>query len=473
MEKYSDNFEENVKYFGELVQPDKNFDMIVKKIKIAGKKATLFMIDSFTKDELMEKLLEYFSDLKEDDIPGSADEMADLIPYIEVDVEYSPVKSIVPLMQGMVVMFLEGFDNVFLIDCRTYPSRSVSEPWKNRVLRGSRDGFVESIAGNVGLIRRRVRTKDFRVEALSAGRLSKTDIAIAYIEGLADKRLLDNIKKRIKTINVDALTMNIESLAETLLKGSYINPFPKFKYTERSDSAAAAVFDGNIVVLIDNSPAVMILPTSIFDIAEEADDYYFPPVTGTYLKLSRYCIAVFSLILTPVWVLLLNNPGSVPEWLKFVLIEEHSSTVPVLLQLFILEFAIDGLKMAAVNTPNMLTTPLSIVAGIVFGDYTVDSGWFNPEIMLYMAFVAVANYTQSNMELTYAVKFHRIILLILTSIFGICGFIAGTVIFAISLLMTHTLLGEGYLYPIIPFDGRCLMRRFFRMSLPAYEKTHR
>lgn len=221
------------------------------------------MIDSFTKDELMEKLLEYFSDLKEDDIPGSADEMADLIPYIEVDVEYSPVKSIVPLMQGMVVMFLEGFDNVFLIDCRTYPSRSVSEPWKNRVLRGSRDGFVESIAGNVGLIRRRVRTKDFRVEALSAGRLSKTDIAIAYIEGLADKKLLDNIKKRIKTINVDALTMNIESLAETLLKGSYINPFPKFKYTERPDSAAAAVFDGNIVVLIDNSPAVMILPTSI------------------------------------------------------------------------------------------------------------------------------------------------------------------------------------------------------------------
>ncbi len=108
MEKYSDNFEDNVKYFEELVQPEKNFDMIVKNIKIAGKKATFFMIDSFIKDELMEKLLEYFSDLKEDDIPGSADEMADLIPHIEVDVEYSPVKSIVPLMQGMVLCFWRG-----------------------------------------------------------------------------------------------------------------------------------------------------------------------------------------------------------------------------------------------------------------------------------------------------------------------------------------------------------------------------
>ena len=407
MEKYSDSFEDNVKYFGELVQPEKNFDMIEKNIKIAGKKATFFMIDSFIKDELMEKLLEYFSDLKEDDIPGSADEMADLIPHIEVDVEYSPVKSIVPLMQGMVVMFLEGFDNVFLIDCRTYPSRSVSEPWKNRVLRGSRDGFVESIAGNVGLIRRRVRTKDFRVEALSAGRLSKTDIAIAYIDGLADKKLLDNIKKRIKTINVDALTMNIESLAETLLKGSYINPFPKFKY----------------------------------------------------------CIAVFSLILTPVWVLLLNNPGSVPEWLKFVLIEEHSSTVPVLLQLFILEFAIDGLRLAAVNTPTLLSTPLSVIAGIVVGEYAVSSGWFDPESMLYMAFVSIGTYTQASFEIGYAIKFFRLIILVLTWFFNIWGFTAGILIFILCLVFNRTISEKSYIYPIIPFNWNMLKRKLFRIRL--------
>ena len=230
--------------------------------------------------------------------------------------------------------------------------------------------------------------------------------------------------------------------------------------------------EGSIVILVDNSPAVMILPTSLFGIVEDANDYYFPPVTGTYLRLTRMLTNILAVFITPLFLLLIENPDWVPSCLEFILIRDDINVAPIF-QLLILEFAIDGLKMAAVNTPNMLTTPLSIVAGIVFGDYTVDSGWFNPEIMLYMAFVAVANYTQSNMELTYAVKFHRIILLILTSIFGICGFIIGTVILAISLLMTHTLLGEGYLYPIIPFDGRCLMRRFFRMSLPAYEKTHR
>ena len=126
--------------------------------------------------------------------------------------------------------------------------------------------------------------------------------------------------------------------------------------------------------------------------------------------------------------------------------------------------------MAAVNSPNMLTTPLSIVAGIVFGDYTVGSGWFNAEIMLYMAFVAVANYTQSNMELAYAIKFHRIICLVLTAFFGLYGFIAGVVILLAVLLLNPTLAGRGYLYPLLPFNGGQCLRRFLRVSLPYTQR---
>lgn len=366
---------------------------------------------------------------------------------------------------GMVCMFVDGYKCCFVIDCRTYPARSVSEPWKDRVLRGSRDGFVESIVANVTLIRRRIRTPDFCVEVMNAGTMSNTDIAFAYIQGKADMKLLANLKKRVEKIKVEALTMNIESLAEVLLRGPFINPFPKFKYSERPDSAAASIYDGNIVILIDNSPAVLVVPTSVFDVIEEADDYYFPPLTGTYIKLSKYLLTIMSLIMTPLWIVFLRNPGMVPEWLKFIMIEEEGSTVPVILQLLILEFCIDGLRLAAVNTPTLLTTPLSIIAGIVVGEYAVSSGWFDPESMLYMAFVTVGTYTQASYELGYAIKFFRMIMLILAWFFGIWGFAAGIVMFVLAMAFNRTISEKSYLYPLIPFDGKMLARKLLRLRL--------
>ena len=277
--------------------------------------------------------------------------------------------------------------------------------------------------------------------------------------------------EKIKCMEVDSLTMNQESMTELLCPGQWWNPFPKFKYTERPDTAAACLFEGSILVMVDNSPSVIVIPASLFGIIEDANDYYFPPVTGTYLRLTRMVTNILALFMTPIFLLLIENPAWVPGWLDFIVIEDEINVDP-LIQFLLLEFAVDGLKMASVNTPNMLTTPLSIVAGIVFGDYTVKSGWFNSEIMLYMAFVTVANYTQSNMELAYAIKFHRIILLVLTEFLGVWGFIGGTVLLILALVINKTLLGKGYLYPLIPLDKIQLMKRFFRVSLPASERIN-
>ncbi len=465
MKELSVNSSENARVFSKIIGPERNFDIINKKIEIGGRAAEFFMIDGFVKDDIMEKLLESFIALKKEDMPDTPEKFADMIPYIEVTPRSDYDTAATDLLMGMVCMFIDGYKVCYSIDCRTYPTRSVSEPWKNRVLRGSRDGFVETIVANVALMRRRIRTPDFCVEIASAGRLSKTDIAFAYIQGLADEKLLAQMKERVKNINVDALTMNIESLAEVLLQGPFINPFPKFKYSERPDSAAAAVYDGNIVILVDNSPAVIIIPTSVFDVAEEADDYYFPPVTGTYIKLSRYIISILSLIITPLWVVFLNNPRWLPGWLEFVLIDEGGSTVPVIVQLFILEFAIDGLRLAAVNTPTLLSTPLSVIAGIVVGEYAVSSGWFDPECMLYMAFVSIGTYTQASFEMGYAIKFYRMLALLLSWFFGLWGFIAGMLVFFITMAFNNTISGKSYIYPLVPFDGHMLMRKLFRVRL--------
>lgn len=464
MYEMTDSASENSGHFAGVIGPERNFDIINKKINIGQRATQLFMIDGFTKDEIMEKLIESLIALKPEDIPQKADDFAKLVPYIDVTPKNTLKEAVDYLLMGMVCMFVDGYKCCFVIDCRTYPARSVSEPWKDRVLRGSRDGFVESIVANVTLIRRRIRTPDFCVEVMNAGTMSNTDIAFAYIQGKADMKLLANLKKRVEKIKVEALTMNIESLAEVLLRGPFINPFPKFKYSERPDSAAASIYDGNIVILIDNSPAVLVVPTSVFDVIEEADDYYFPPLTGTYIKLSKYLLAIMSLIMTPLWIVFLRNPGMVPEWFKFIMIEE-GSTVPVILQLLILEFCIDGLRLAAVNTPTLLTTPLSIIAGIVVGEYAVSSGWFDPESMLYMAFVTVGTYTQASYELGYAIKFFRMIMLILAWFFGIWGFAAGIVMFVLAMAFNRTISEKSYLYPLIPFDGKMLARKLLRLRL--------
>lgn len=275
MYEMTDSASENSAHFAGITGPERNFDIINKKINIGQRATQLFMIDGFTKDEIMEKLIESLIALKPEDIPQKAGDFAKLVPYIDVMPRNTFKEAVDGLLMGMVCMFVDGYKCCFVIDCRTYPARSVSEPWKDRVLRGSRDGFVESIVANVTLIRRRIRTPDFCVEVMNAGTMSNTDIAFAYIQGKADMKLLADLKKRVEKIKVEALTMNIESLAEVLLRGPFINPFPKFKYSERPDSAAASIYDGNIVVLIDNSPAVLVVPTSVFDVIEEADDIIF------------------------------------------------------------------------------------------------------------------------------------------------------------------------------------------------------
>lgn len=468
--QFTKSLTENVDHLKALLQTDKNFDVVYRVVDIGGRQAALFFVDGFTKDEVLLKILQVWSSIKEEDMPQDAHAFSKkYVPYGEIGLIGNDSDMIVQLLTGITCVFIEGYDKCMTIDCRTYPARSVGEPEKDKVMRGSRDGFVETLIFNTALIRRRIRDPRLTMEILNAGESSRTDIAICYMDGRVDRDLLQKIKTRIQNLQVDALTMNQESLAECIYPHKWYNPFPKFKFSERPDTAAACILEGNIVILVDNSPAAMILPSSVFDIIEEADDYYFPPITGTYLRLSRMATAILSLLLTPTWLVLMMNPDLIPPWLEFIKVTDPSF-VPLIFQLLILEFAIDGLRLAAINTPNMLTTPLSVIAGIVLGEYSVKSGWFNSETMLYMAFVTVANYSQSSFELGYALKFMRVVILVLTAVFNIWGYAAGLILSACAIIFNKTIAGKSYIYPLIPFSWSELRKRFLRGRLPVERK---
>ena len=429
----------------ELLPIQDSFDLVQRELMIGGKRSSFYFVDGFTKDETMLKIMDSLLKVTENQMPETADEFSiSQIPYVEVEVLQNYDQVLKNMLSGVTCLFVDGYEECLAIDCRTYPARSVEEPDKDKSLRGSRDGFVETIVFNTAMMRRRIRDPHLVMEMLEIGDSSRTDVAICYMEDRVDQALLENLRGRMNKIKVDALRMNQQSLAEELFKRKWFNPFPKFKFTERPDTATACLLEGKVVLLVDNSPSAMILPTSILDMIEEANDYYFPTLTNIYLKVARSFITILTVFLTPLYLLFMQNPDWIPEIFTFVKVKDVVN-VPLIFQLFILEIAIDGLRLAALNTPSMLSTPLSVIAGLVMGEFSVSSGWFNSEVMLAMAFVAVANYTQPNFELGYALKFMRMQLLLLTALFNGIGFAIGTLIIILSIAFNKTLSGRSYL----------------------------
>ncbi|MCD7842742.1 MAG: spore germination protein [Lachnospiraceae bacterium] len=435
---------QNVAGMKQVLPVDESFDLIQRDIRIGGREASFYFVDGMLNDEALLKILDSILKITPEEMPEDADQLIKKFPYSEVETIEEFDQAVRMVLSGMTVMFVDGYCKAIQIDCRTYPVRSVEEPDMDKSLRGSKDGFVETVVFDTALIRRRIRDPNLIMEIVEVGTSSRSDVVLCYMKNLIDPKLLETVRERIQAIDTPDLCMNQQSLAEALIGTRWYNPFPKFKFTERPDTAAACIMEGKLTILVDNAPSAMILPTSIFDMIEEANDYYFPAWTSLYLKISRVLILIVTVFLTPVYLLLMQNPQWVPPLFDFVLIRD-TINIPLIWQLLILELAIDGLRLAALNTPNMLSTPLSIFAGLVLGEFAVTSGWFNTEVMLYMAFVAVANYTQPNFELGYAVKFMRMMILILTAVFGVYGFIAGCIILLLLLCTNKTLSGRNYL----------------------------
>lgn len=468
MKKLSQDYRENVAVLDEIFAVKDNFDVLKKTLIIGEDELTLYFIDGFVKDGVMQKMMVHFLSLKslgERTDRSAQDFLFHNVPYVEADVTDDIDVMVQMMLSGATVILGSAFLNRgIIVDARTYPARETAEPENDRVIKGARDGFVETLIFNTALIRRRIRDPLLKMSYMSVGTRSKTDVVVCYIEDKADMNYVENLKKKISEINTEALTVSMQSLTECLIPSRWYNPFPKVRTTERPDAAAAQLMEGNVLIICDNTPEVMVLPASLFDFMQDTNDFYFPPLTGSYLRIIRYIIFFMTLLFMPLWLIAIHNPEAVPPWLEFVLPEEHGR-LPIIVQLFLAEFIIDGLRLASMNTPGMLSNSLSVIGGLILGDFSIQIGWLIPEVVVYGAFVAIANFSQRNYELGYAFKFLRLILLILTWLFNFWGFAAGLLLCFALLVSNKTLNGErSYLYPLVPFDGKALKRMIFRVK---------
>ena len=462
MSRKQEEFQERTEHLDRLLGIGRSFDMVGRNLLIGGRHARFWVVNGYMEDGLVERVIDRWLAVR--DLPSTltaADFVARCISVGDAQTETDESKALTAVFSGKALLVLEGLPENILLDVKTYPARSVAEPDNSKVLRGAHDGFLETLMKNAALLRRRIRTPELTIEDHKVGEKSHMDVALCYLESRVDRPMLERLRQQLASIDVRSVAMSQESIAEAITGPQWYNPFPRVRYTERPDTAAASIMEGNIVLMVDNSPAAMILPTTIFSFTEAINDFYFPPLVGTYLRLIRLAVTLLTLMITPLWYLLLRDPASVPPALDFLAVSSEAA-LPLLWQLLTVEFLIDVLKLASLNTPDALSSSFSMLGALILGDFAVQAGWLSPEVLVYMAFVSVAGFAQPGYELGYAFKLLRVLLLLLSAALGVWGFAAGCGGILLLLITCRPVAGRGYLYPLIPFDGRALRRLLFR-----------
>ncbi len=458
---------QNIELIHSHLSIDKSYDIVERNLIIGGRDTVTYYINGFIKDNIMGDILRSLFKISPETMNSYKtidDFMNNEIPHVSIQKQNDLEKIIAALLSGQTIMFIGGYDSFIALDLRTYPGADSSKPEKEKTLRGGRDGFVEKLVFDTALIRRRIRDPRLVFEMHSIGDISKTDVCLAYIDGVADKKVIDLIVASFAKVNIRALTLGDQSLIDVMCKKNWLNPFPKVRYTERPDVACAHIVEGKIIVIVDNSPNVMILPTGVFDFLQDVNDYYFPVFTGNYLRIIRNLVLLLTVLVTPLYLLFINGNVFLPPYFDFLKPQDYFA-IPMIIQFIILEFAVDVLKLAGLNTPSPLGSALSLIGGLILGEYAIKTGWFTTQSILYMAIVTLGDFTQPSIEMNFAVKFARMMLLIFCGMFGFWGFIGGIVILIIIMATTKTVAGDKYFYPLVPFNWKKLKNLLFRTRI--------
>ncbi len=460
----STHLSDNITQLKNILPIGKSFDIVTRDLYLGNTAAFFITINGMCRTEVLQQI---FSDLQ-NPIYMQDSTIEELQTYIAAKIGYTQVelcddlpKLLKNLLSGPSLLFIDGFDKAIILDVRSYQTRGVEEPDTEHVTKGARDGFVETMLFNANLIRRRIRSPHLTFEILSVGEDSQTDISIAYLNNIIDTELLTNIRESLQNLQVTSLTMGSKSLEELLLHKHWFHPMPAIHSTERPDVASSYLMEGHILLLVDNSPSVLILPCSLFQFTQSPADYYNNPLTGCYFRLVRFLCIPLSLFLLPTFYLItayfptfatkyqLLSEGS-PGWLKLTIF------------VFIAEFLLDLFKYSSSHSASRFSGSLSMIGGLIIGDIAVQLQWATTEILFYSAVTMLATLSLASIELGEGLRLYRLFLLVITAIFGVFGFIAGSLLILLSIITTPTFAGMSYLWPLYPFHWKALKTLLFR-----------
>ncbi len=464
-ENISPNFDKVKRILEEKVGLNRSFDIVFREMVFGNAKRTAFFyLNGFAKDTVLTDIITRLTYLHKDQLEPEPLKsfLEQYIPHIQVESMHEMDKVVEFVLMGSTALFIEGETSALIIDAKTFPVRSIEEPDLERVVRGARDGFVETLLTNVTLVRRRIRDPRLKLDLFTVGRRTNTHVCIGYIEDIADPALVKSIQDKVKSVKIDGIPLGDKQLEEAII-GKGWNPYPSVRYSERPDVVCAHMLEGHVILFVDTSPSVMILPTTFFHLIQHAEEYRQSPFVGSYLRWVRFIGIFTSLFLLPLWFLMVQNPDIKPPGLEFLGPQKEGS-LPLLVQFLLVEVGVDLMRLAAVHTPSPLTVAMGLVAAILVGDIAVKTGLFINEVIMYMAIATIGMFATPSYELGLANRIVRLGLLILVAAFKIPGFVIGVTLWLV-VLGTQRSYNAPYLWPFIPFDAKALLKILFRVPV--------
>lgn len=366
------------------------------------------------------------------------------------------------ILKGQLALLIEGYAQALLLPVQGGEHRAVSEPDTEPVVLGPKDGFIEALTTNMSLIRRRIRSSRLKVEKLQVGVLTRTEMAIFYIQGVANPKIVDEVRERLHRINVDGvLTSN--RVAELIIDEPF-SLFPLVQKTERPDRTAAALLEGRVALIVDNAPTALLLPCTMPSLLQASEDYTLGAVFSTIIRLLRFVALNIALILPAftISVFAFNQELLPSNLLHTVARDRQNLPFPILIEILLMEFIFEVLREAGVRLPKAIGQTISTVGGLVIGQAAVSAGIVGPAPVIVVSLTAIASFTIPDYEAGTALRILRFFLIFASAIFGLVGMMFGLMALLIHLTSLRSF-GIPYLSPLAPLSLSDLKDTFIRV----------
>lgn len=454
----SKSIEENTKRLKERLKDCD--DIVYKEFRVGEKQSFRFLLvytDGMSSGDILNHAVLNALMVRAREVPPEATEPGEELyklvrygglPASELKDNDNLEDAILAILIGDAVLFMDTTEKSIIIGAKGWPMRSVSEPNTESLIRGPRDGFTETFRVNTALVRRRIRDHRLKLKQMRVGKRSFTDVGIMYIEDIVTPELVEEVIRRIKTINIDAI---IESgYIEQLIEDNYLSPFPQVNVTERPDEVAGALYEGRVAIIVDNSPFALVVPTTLNSLFQSPEDYYDRWYVATILRFIRYSASIISLLLPALYIAVTSfHPGILPA--KFVIsiaAARKGIPFPALIEAFLMEVTFELLREAGLRLPVPIGSAIGIVGGIVIGSAASEAGIVSPIMVIIVAITAISSFSIPNYSLSVGFRMLRFVLMIFAGVLGLYGIMLG-VLLILSHLVKLKSFGVPYMSPYV------------------------
>ena len=464
--RIKDKVDDNINYIKEM--NNNSSDIVTRKIKKKNKEVGYIYLESVSSDD---KISDFLNKSLVSNIS-----FTNVLKNLQNDIYCSHIstcdnfeEAFYYLASGYTALFIDGETRFIVVETKTTLDRGVSEGSSEPIVRGPKDSFTENHATNLGLIRKRIKDSNLIFDEVKVGRRTKTKVDIAYIKDIADNKRVNEIADELKKIDIDGILDS--GYIREFLQNDSASLFPQMISTERPDLACSSLLDGKIVILVENTPYVLIIPGLFVDFIHSPEDNYQKPLNATFNRILRI-ICFFTATFSPaIYISLMTfNPEIIPDQLLISLaIQRDGVPFPTAVEVLVFIITFEILRQADVHSPTVSGSAMNIVGALILGDAAVNAGIVSPIAIIVIAVTSICELVFYDVDMINAIRQWRIIFIIASLFLGIIGFVASLFIF-ISKLSSLISFGVPYLTPISPFSTVGLKNYIARLKRPKLKE---